>query len=653
MSQTKHKHPKALYTLFTTEMWERFSYYGMRAILTLYLTAKLIEDGFGMKEADAIAIYGIFTGLVYLTPILGGWVADKFLGKRKTVYMGGLIMATGQFLLALSAFGAKWGWDLSLRHQIFNLGLGILIIGNGFFKPNISTIVGDFYDDNDPRKDSAFNIFYMGINLGAILGPFIAGTLGEKVFWGWGFFSAGVGMILGILWMHFHEWTLEDKGLPPGEKGPRVLGWKDWTQVFLLSIAVIALTVGVVLGWQQLPAAVKSRLIAWGFGLGFAGVAYVIIRGLEKTERWKTIFGAVAALILAVLAAYEGGFFHEMTKTKIIMLAVGGGILFFLAIILMLTSKQTGWSRMGVIVTLAVFNIAFWAGFEQAGGTFNLFARDNTNRHLPSFWAPDFLTSIPLKFYGIAAGIFLLILLVAIYIKIYKDDNPDLLRRIRPWYKAGLHGTLTFAFLGAWAYFSQGPEIPASWFQNINPFAILIFAPLFSVLWLKLDAMGLNPRTPIKFALGLFFGALAFYVMSLAYVKAHTGALPSLLWPLQAPLSPSKLVGVKNAVLVSPLWLVAVYVILTLGELMLSPIGLSMITKLADAKMVSIVMGLWMASFAAGNYMAAGLVQLMEFLKNMGFDVELYPFVMWTDISVGVILLLLSPLLNKAMKGIH
>ena len=182
----KKTHPKGLYTLFSTEMWERFSYYGMRALLKLYLTAKLADDGFGLDRAAALELYAIFTGLVYLTPILGGWVADKFLGKRKTVYIGGLGMAVGQFLLAASWFMAN-SLDVETRLFVFNFGLGVLIIGNGFFKPNISTIVGDFYDDNDPRKDAAFNIFYMGINLGAIIGPLIAGGLGESTSWGWGY----------------------------------------------------------------------------------------------------------------------------------------------------------------------------------------------------------------------------------------------------------------------------------------------------------------------------------------------------------------------------------------------------------------------------------------------------------------------------------
>ena len=208
---------------------------------------------------------------------------------------------------------------------------------------------------------------------------------------------------------------------------------------------------------------------------------------------------------------------------------------------------------MGVIITLAFFNIAFWAGFEQAGGTFNIFAKKFTDR----------------VFFG-------------------------------------------------W-------EMPASWFQNINPIAILILAPVFSVVWLKLDKMKLNPRTSIKFALGLFFGALAFFIMTQAQGAIDGGAGK-----------------------VSPIWLFLVYVILTLGELMLSPIGLSMITKLANPKLISVVMGLWMAGFAAGNFMAGMLKSILD-----KYEFPLYPFIMWVMLGSGLIIVLLSPLLNKAMKGIH
>ncbi len=628
MSEIKTKHPKALYTLFTTEMWERFSYYGMRALLTLYLTAKLADDGFGLERQQALALYAIFTGLVYLTPILGGWIADKFLGKRKTVYIGGFVMAVGQFLLAASAFGSKWGWETDQRMLLFNLGLAVLIVGNGFFKPNISTIVGDFYDDNDPRKDSAFNIFYMGINLGAILGPFIAGSLGEKVFWGWGFFSAGVGMIIGVLWLFFHEYTLENKGLPPGEKYERILGIPDWIQIIVWTAAVIGLTIGIYFGWSELDQAVRARIVSWGFGLGFVGISYVIIKGLDDDGTWLQKFIPVAAVVLIILILDEFDIFSSLSVEQMKYLGIGAGVLFLVFVVMLMRSSHEGWSRMGVIITLAVFNVAFWAGFEQAGGTMNLFANDNTDRQLSAVWAPGFLQSVSIRTLGILAGIMLVFKLIQLYVSIYSDDE-NKKAKLAPLGKIGLYGTLFFGFLALWNYLSTGPEIPASWFQNINPFAILVFAPLFSVMWLKLDAMGLNPRTPIKFALGLFLGALAFFIMTLAYNKAQTG------------------------VLVSPMWLVVVYVVLTLGELMLSPIGLSMITKLADAKIVSIVMGLWMASFAAGNYIAGMLEGILEGLRDKGIDMELYPFLTYVMIVVGVILLILSPLMNRAMKGIH
>ncbi|MDZ7612440.1 MAG: peptide MFS transporter [Flavobacteriaceae bacterium] len=488
-------HPKALYTLFATEMWERFSYYGMRALLTLYLTAELVNGGFGLNREESLALYAIFTGLVYLTPILGGYISDKFLGKRKTVYIGGIVMAIGQALLAASAFLSST-LDVESRLLLFNFGLGVLIIGNGFFKPNISTIVGEFYDDNDPRKDSAFNIFYMGINLGAILGPFIAGALGENVAWGYGYLAAAIGMVIGVLWLKARESSLEDKGLPPNSpKNKLVLDSKDWRDIIVYAIGLVVTTFVVIYIWRMLPENVTSIVTYVGFAALVIGLAYVIFKG---------------------------------------------------------TNGSAEWSRMIVILVLAFFNIAFWAGFEQAGGTMNLFAKENTDR-------------------------------------------------------------LVF-----------GWDIPASWFQNVNPLGILIFAPIFSVLWLKLDAMKINPRTPVKFAIGLFLGALAFWIMTQASNAADGGNL------------------------VSPWWLVIVYVVLTFGELMLSPIGLSMITKLAPTKLVSVVMGLWMASFAAGNYLAGMLESILH-----KYDFQLYPFITMLMLGSGICLLLLSPFLNKAMKGIH
>ncbi|MCD6544313.1 MAG: peptide MFS transporter [Flavobacteriaceae bacterium] len=490
----RKSHPKGLYTLFATEMWERFSYYGMRSLLVLYLTATVVNGGFGLDEASALEIYAIFTGLVYLTPILGGWVSDNLLGQRKTVYIGGLVMAIGQFILATGAF--MHDWDPEFRAFISHFGLGVLILGNGFFKPNISTMVGEFYDDNDPMKDSAFNIFYLGINLGAILGTFIAGGLGENVDWGWGFFTAGIGMVISVFWLNARERTLEHYGLPPDTpKDQNKLDAKDWRDIV---IWVISLVLGIIVLmniWDFLPDSATTIITYVGFTAIILGLGYVISKGTNGAEEW---------------------------------------------------------SRMAVIIVLALFNIVFWAGFEQAGGTFSLFAKNNTDRMM------------------------------------------------------------------------FGWEMPATWFQNVNSLAILIGAPLFAGLWLYLDKKGWNPRTPIKFAIGLALAAVAFWVMTQASHAAEGDNL------------------------VSPFWLVGVYVLLTLGELMLSPIGLSMITKLAPGKLVSVVMGLWMASFAAGNYLAGMLKSILE-----KYDFELYPFIMMVMLGSAILLFLISPFLNKAMKGIH
>ena len=482
-------HPKGLYSLFFTEMWERFSYYGMRALLTIFLTAELATGGFGLDRSESLSIYGVFTALVYLTPILGGWFADKILGQRKSILIGGLVMAIGQFMLAASAFVDLMG-DLETRKNL-------LILGNGFFKPNISTIVGDLYDNDDPRKDGAFTIFYMGINIGAFLSPFVAGTLGEKVGWPYGYLAAGIGMLIGVLWFYGKRNTLEDIGLPPGykEKGITKLLPKDWRDVVVYTIANVAFVFLVMFIWNN-TSDLFHTIMVWV--LGIAGAGFI------------------------GLSIFKG------------------------------TTGSTEWTRVFVILILAFFNIVFWAGFEQAGGTFNLFAQENTDRNVSGF------------------------------------------------------------------------EIPTTWFQNINPIAIVTLAPLFSILWIKLAAKRLNPRTPVKFAMAMFIGAVAFFIMTQAQDSADAGNL------------------------VSPMWLVVVYVLLTIGELMLSPIGLSMVTKLSPGKITSIMMGVWMASFALGNYLAATLEQILT-----TYDFDLYPFITYLMLGSGVSLLLLSPLLNKFMKGIH
>jgi proton-dependent oligopeptide transporter, POT family len=498
-NKTFFGHPIGLSSLFATELWERFSYYGMRALLVLFLTATFANGGFEMAELEAFTIYGIFTGLVYVTPILGGILADKVLGQRKTIYIGGLIMAIGQFMLAFSAMMRDA--DPEFRQMLFFSGLGILILGNGFFKPNISTMVGALYDNNDPRKDGGFTIFYMGINIGAFLSPLVAGRLGEQVSWEYGFFASGIGMVIGTVWFFVRSHTLGHIGMPPKYNGSRVrLMLKDWGSILIYVVGITGLIVLLIFGLDAIP---------------------------KTLQKW------------------------------VINIVVVFGVGYLLNSIIRGTNGKTEWSRVGVIVMLAVFNIFFWSGFEQAGTTFNLFARDSTQR-----------------------------------------------------------------LIGNW-------EIPASWFQSLNPIFIVIFAPLFSVMWLKLDRKNMNPNTPMKFGWGMMLLSIGFVIMAFADKMAGGGSL------------------------ISPMWLLMVYLLHTFGELCLSPIGLSMVTKLSPPKLVSTMMGVWMGSFAAGNFVASQMKAIsMNLEKSLNMEVNVFWFIAIETFIAAIILMLISPWLKRMMKGI-
>jgi POT family proton-dependent oligopeptide transporter len=317
----KEGHPRALPMLFFTEMWERFSYYGMRALLVIYLV-----NAVGYTREDALALYGTYTGLVYLSPLFGGYLADIYFGRRKAILIGGLTMAIGHFTMAFPA--------------LLHLSLGLIIIGNGFFKPNIGTLLGSLYRENDPRRDSGFTIFYMGVNLGAFIAPLVAGTLGEKVGWHYGFASAGVGMVLGVLQFIYGFDKLGTAGLP---KGKTKLDGRDWIEVVAVSLAMIPLVYGIMGVWN-------------GFVGPFWDAASFVVRTIS-------VVGLIAAIWF-------------------------GSKLF--------TGKDTSqepltrddWHRIFAIMILGFFVIFFWMGFEQAGGTMSLFADKQTDRHLMGWEIP-------------------------------------------------------------------------------------------------------------------------------------------------------------------------------------------------------------------------------------------------------------------------
>ena len=388
-------HPSGLATLFFTEMWERFSYYGMRAFLILYMTAPAAAGGLGFADARAASIYGTYTGSVWGAAIAGGLVADRVLGQYRSVLLGGIIIAAGHFTLAFKAL------------PFFYTGLALIVIGTGLLKPNVSTLVGSLYEPGDARRDAGFSLFYMGINLGAFIGPLIAGYLAQRVDWHLGFASAGVGMMFGL------------------------------TQY--------------VLGRKRLQPAV-SRL----------------------AERPASTPGPAAGS-----SGQRGGGF---------------------------TAAE--WKRIGAIVIFFLAAVLFWGAYEQAGSTLNLFADRYTRLDV-----------------------------------------------------------LGFSF-------------PSSWFQSVQPIFVILLAPVFAWLWIRLGRR--EPSVPAKFALGLLFMALSFLVLVPAGAMAQSGE------------------GIR----VSPWWLVASYFVSELGELCLSPVGLSAVTKLAPLRIVGLMMGVWFLSNAFGNKLA-------------------------------------------------
>lgn len=447
-------HPGGLSTLFFTEMWERFSYYGMRALLVLYMVAGIDKGGLGFATADATAIYGLYTASVYFLPLIGGWLADRFIGAKRATLIGGVIIALGHFTLAVPSL------------TFFYLGLVLVALGTGFLKSNISAMVGDLYDADDERRDGGFAIFYMGINIGAFAAPLITGALAAYN-WHWGFAAAGVGMVAGLIQYVVGRKKLDGVGEPP----------------------------------------VKTESSATAVTPG-----YLIQVG--------AVLAVAAAILFYFNSAY--GLDFAIKKALIPILVVGG------LVVVIFTGMQDKlsageWKRIGIIILLFLFASLFWAGFEQAGSSFSLFADQLTERTVGTF------------------------------------------------------------------------EIPAAWFQSVNSIFIIIMAPLFSIMWVKWGRK--QPNDVFKFSLGLFFLALGFVVM--AYASGLTGAGK-----------------------VSPMWLVVVYFLHTCGELFLSPVGLSSMTKLAPGKMVGLMLGVWFLASSLGSFAAGQIAG--EFEPNQATLVGLF-----------------------------
>ncbi len=522
MENSVQKHPQGLYVLFATEMWERFSYYGMRALFVLFLGKALLFD----KELGT-QIYGSYTGLVYLTPLIGGYVADRYWGNRKSIVIGGLLMALGQFFMFLAgSFYTEGGLAATLMFS----GLGLLILGNGFFKPNISTMVGQLYPQGDPKIDSAFTIFYMGINLGAFIAPLLCGALGDTGNPGdfkWGFLLACFGMIISVLLFVSmkNHYVVGPDGTAVGAKPQKKVTHANVPEV-KMSMNTILLWVGI---WIVL-------LVAF----------YFLLAG-----------DIIGAFIFSLTIAAPGIIISDPSLSKI--------------------EKQRIW----VIYIVAFFVIFFWAAFEQAGASLTYFADEQTIRE------------VGLK---ISSSVLLTISIVALAIsayfsrKVYKSWVNK-----TGWPMATMIYLFIVAIVGGLFYLWSSSTtlgymsidvIPASAFQSVNAVAIVLFAPVFVAIWSFLGKKKMEPSSPYKQSIGLM-------LLALGYVVIAVGVQ-----------------GIEPGVKVSMMWLVSLYTIHTFGELCLSPIGLSMVNKLAPLKFASLLMGVWFLSTATANKFAGTLSAL-------------------------------------------
>jgi POT family proton-dependent oligopeptide transporter len=445
--------PLTLKTLFYTEMWERFSYYGMRALLVLYLV-----ESMGYSDFSALEIYAIYTGLVYVTPILGGYLADQYLGQNKSILIGAIVMMLGHLLMALPEY-------------LF-LAMGLLIIGNGFFKPNISTLLGKLYKSNDTRRDSAYSLFYVGINIGAFIAPIVIGFVGETVSWHLGFTLAAIGMLIGLIQFIFNQNKIISEDLT-GETTR--LNFNDWLQI----ISISAITIPFVL----------------------------------------LVFQLLALLLIFLVFQY---------RTKI-----------------QKVSNFNDLKKVAYIFLLSIFVIFFWIGFEQAGGSLTLFAKNSVDRSVGHY------------------------------------------------------------------------EIPATLFQSINPLIIIFMGPLIANFWLRSDKSQAPHSTSRKMSLGIFLLGLGFLILSLIQGQVH----------------------------IHFSWLILIYFLHTIGELCLSPIGLSMVSRVSPRKLASMMMGIWFLSSAAANYFAG---KLPEFLHNLNID--LFIFLTLLSFIASIILFFMAPFLEKLIQ---
>lgn len=726
-SPTQFGHPKGLFLLFFAEMWERFSYYGMRALLVFYM----IKGFLGYTDGEAYAVYGAYTALVYMTPFFGGVLADRLLGTRRAVVLGGLLMAAGHLLMTLENPAA------------FYLALGLLICGNGFFKPNMSSIIGALYPPGSTQRDGGFTIYYMGVNLGAAMSPLLCGYVGETYGWHYGFGLATLGMLIGVA--VFVNWLPPDNvGAPPDRErlrrcpggitqalvvlgaftaaaallvfrpdNPFSIAVNGFVALFLVAAAVVGCIAlrGSGGAWINVEWSVYlgALLIVPVFALlvsGFAllrsdqrGVSLIPdrvvrqlamdalahrqlvelerelaspqldqLRALEASwrelheqqgaldERRLTDLSAVVDLVATdqlddardrlahLYASYPRGGGKEILAMVLKEISRPAGLVLFLAgfialVYLMFETvrlERIARQRMYVVLILTFFSMLFWSFFEQAGSSLNNFTDRNVDRVFERslITADDVGRTISIQptqeqlGYSFGDQLFTI----------------DLLDRLREEHKADpafqIAWTVTEDHVGM-GIADRVMEVPASTFQSVNAIYILIFGLAFTFLWSALARFGWEPSTPVKFAMGLAqlgLGFGAFWVG--AQVADERG-------------------------MVAMSWLLLGYLLHTTGELCLSPVGLSMITRLSPARLVSTVMGVWFLATAFSQLLAAIIAQFTGVsggdqlrtttipppIETVAIYGDVFGKIAIVAVSCGLICLVLSPLLSRWMHA--
>jgi POT family proton-dependent oligopeptide transporter len=662
-------YPTGLFNLFFAEMWERFSYYGMRALLVFYM----IKGFLGFNDGEAYTVYGSYTALVYMTPFFGGMLADRLLGARRAVIFGGLLMAAGHLLMT---------WEVE---EAFFGALALLIVGNGFFKPNISTMVGGLYEDGDPRRDAGFTLFYIGINLGAAMAPLLCGYVGETYGWHYGFGLATVGMLIGLAVFVVPNVVSQAliltaaigtaAGMVYAPEGTLLLAVNGFVAAALLASAVAAF---VALGRGGLPAdagapkdpaALKRRILGipaeWAVYLGTIPVVLVLTLLVQSSR--------TVQLVPEVMTKGGGlvGFLLKQISTPPGLLLFVVGILATVYLVKeALSSEKVERERLFAVMVMMVFSMLFWAFFEQAGSSVSNFTDRNIDRVFEEqvVTQADVGKTITIELtqeqLGYAPADDVVIEnAVAALTEVHEERLADATEEVKAAKHLELEATiaamraekrLTLTGLDAltatksleqpWTIAASnvgmghgGAVIPASTFQSANAIFIMIFGLIFSALWTFLGQRNIEPGTPVKFGLGLLQLGLGFGALYMGAVTADERGMAAMSWLLLG------------------------YLLHTTGELCLSPVGLSMVTRLSPLRLVSTVMGAWFLATAFSNYLAAIIAALTgighgeggNFVPVPAETVHVYGGVFGqiaaAAILSAVIMFALSPLLKKWM----